>query len=122
MNDNCAIFPREESKGGRAARVIYLSEKAHAICQRLRLKYPEDSLFRNKGQRWTAQSLAGRCDGFTAYQLRHCFITNAILRDVDIQTLAVLVGHSDVRMISRVYSHLQRCSQHLRSSLQKIVA
>jgi site-specific recombinase XerD len=56
------------------------------------------------------------------YQLRHSFATAAILRGVDLQTIASLMGHSDLKMLNKVYQHIQRCDQHLRDGLKRIVA
>ena len=51
--------------------------------------------------------------------LRHSFITRALKNHVAGITVAVLVGHSDTQMISRVYSHLEKDPDFLRGQLQQ---
>ncbi|QDV43957.1 site-specific tyrosine recombinase XerC [Stieleria neptunia] len=51
------VFPKEESKGKKTQRVVYLTEKALEITKRLILTYPEGKLFRNsRGDAWTSDS------------------------------------------------------------------
>ena len=124
----CWVFPADESKGKKVSRVVLLNDKAFAICQRLALKHPEGPLFRNsKGRRWTRQTLGyrlyrmGRKLGFRccAYSIRHTFATDALCNHVDIQTVATLMGHSDLKMVSRIYQHLRKRSDYLREGLRK---
>ena len=62
------VFPRAESKMKRIARVIYLTDVALAITQRLMLAHPEGPLFRNvNGRPWTTDAV--NC-GFAAVQMR----------------------------------------------------
>jgi integrase len=127
----CWIFPRLESKGKRQNRIVHLSHIAFEICQRLALKYPDGPIFRNsEGNPWSTAALDGRFDrissrlGFKVvpYSLRHLFITEAIIHDVDLQSIATIVGHADLKMISRVYQHLNRRGDHLKRALQKAIA
>jgi integrase len=119
------VLSKGESKGGQVQRVIHLDDRAAAICRRLSLKHPTGPLFRDgRGRPWTAKTLSAGCRalGFTPYQIRHTFATEAIIRGVDLQTIAVLMGHSDLRMLSRVYQHVRRCDSHLRASLERATA
>ena len=43
---------------------------------------------------------------FTVYAYRHTFATNALLNEVPLQTVSELLGHSDTRMVSKVYGTL----------------
>jgi integrase len=130
LNDRCVILPAEEAKGKREPRVIHLTDRAYIIFRRLAMKHPKGPIFRLQSGLWTAQLLSYRCKQlskklgfhFTPYSLRHSFITNAILQGVDITTLAVLAGHSDIKMISRVYSHLQKRDSHLQEALRRATA
>jgi integrase len=124
----CWIIPKPESKGKKEARVIHLSDKAFEICQRLALKYLEGPLFRNSsGNPWRTEVLDYRCQrlskrlGFrvTPYSIRHTFCTDAIIRGVDLQTIATLMGHSDLKMISRVYQHIRKRDDHIKAGLRK---
>jgi integrase len=124
----CWILPKREAKGGREARIIHLSDKAFEICQRLALKRPEGPLFRNgNGKPWTTGVLDGRCQrisrklGFcvTPYSIRHTFATDAIIRGVDLQTIATIMGHTDLKMLSKVYQHIRKRSDHIKEGLRK---
>lgn len=126
----CWVFPREESKGKRESRVVHLSDTAYEICLRLSLKYPNGPLFRNsQGKSWSTAALVGRFDrlskrlGFKviAYTLRHTFATEAIMRGVDLITLAALLGHRNLKMLSAHYAHIQRRSAHVKEGLRKAV-
>jgi integrase len=129
-DNRCWTFPVDESKGKRDSRVVLLTDQAFVICQRLALKYPEGPIFRNSdGTPWTRHTIGGRLNrlsgklGFhvCAYAVRHTFCTNAIIRGVDLQTIASLMGHKDLRMLSRIYQHIQKRSDHMRAGLKKAV-
>lgn len=81
-------------------------------------------LLRNGLVPWTASVLCNRCFelGITPYQIRHTWATNAILRGLDLQTIAVLMGHANLTMLSKVYSHLEKRDEHLREAVEKVVA
>ena len=94
----------------------------------LRLKHPDGPLFRTRRDTpWTQRALGSRlyrlsCKlGFHVcpYAVRHTFATDAIIRGVDLQTIATLMGHVDLKMLSRIYQHLRRRSDHLRAGLRK---
>ncbi len=52
------VFPLKESKGKRAPRIVYLTEAAKAITERLLLLYPSGPLFRNTdGVPWTTDAV-----------------------------------------------------------------
>jgi integrase len=109
----CWVFPADESKGKRESRVVRLTDRAFEICQRLALKNPTGPMFRNsRGKPWTRYSLHCRFYrlseklGFhvCSYAIRHTFATDAIIRGVDLVSIAMLMGHTDLKMLSRVYS------------------
>jgi len=125
-NSKCWVFPVEESKGKREKRVVLLSDRAFEICQRLALKHPDGTLFRNRrGNPWTATALDRECSklsrelGFrvTPYMIRHTFATRKILEGVDLVTIATLMGHVDLKMLMRIYQHIRRRGEHLRKAL-----
>lgn len=125
--NRCLVLPRAKSKGSKEQRVIRLDREALEIVQRLALKYPEGPLFRNTwGNGWTKEALNNRCDdlskklGFrvTPYIFRHTFITDALVAGLDIQTVAKLVGHKDLRMIAKVYEHLDKRGDYLQKKLE----
>jgi integrase len=128
LQGQCAILTKEESKGKREPRVIHLSDEALGIVRRLAFKYPKGPIFRNRELAWTSRQLAEKCSSlrlgfpFTAYSLRHSFCTNAILRGVDLVTLASLMGHANLKMISKIYAHVQKRSEHVQAALRKATA
>lgn len=124
----CWVFRADESKGKEESRVVLLNEKAFEISLRLALKNPEGPIFRNRdGRPWEKGSLGSRCYrlskrlGFHVcpYAIRHTFATDAIVRGVDLQTIATLMGHVDLKMLSRIYQHIRKRSDHLRAGLKK---
>lgn len=130
MAEGCWVFPKEESKGGRELRVVHLESNVLEICQRLALKNPVGPMFRNRrGNPWTRQTLDYRCYrlsrklGFrvTPYAIRHTFCTDAIIRGVDLQTIASLMGHVDLKMLSRIYQHIRRRADHMKAGLRKAI-
>lgn len=117
----CFVIPAAEAKGNRE-RVIHLSDRAFALCQKRVLRYPEGPIFRN-GRPWTSQSLwrAFNRYGVIPYGLRHTFATEAIIRGVDLQTIAVLLGHSNLKMLSRTYQHIRCRSDFIKQGLRRAV-
>jgi integrase len=120
---------REGVKGKRAERVIQLEGEALAIVQRRALKYRDGKLFRNRREQpWTGNAIVQafqECStklGFpiTSYTLRHTFITDALVAGIDPVTVATLVDHSDLSMITRVYNKLRKRGDHLKRALAKI--
>lgn len=46
-------------------------------------------------------------DGFTPYDCKHTFITNAVRKGIDKQTLRIMVGHADLNTTDKYYTHLE---------------
>lgn len=122
------VFPVTESKGKRKIRIVYLTDLALEICQRLALKHPTGPLFRNSdGLPWTrfAVSLVfGRmvkhlARKYALVDFRHTFVTRSLKAGVDPVTLSFLMGHADTSMLSRQYAHLDQDAGHLRDALTK---
>lgn len=80
------------------------------------------------GNPWHRSALAlriGRCrerqgiaPGATLYGVRHSFGTQAIMRGVDLATLAQLMGHTSTRMTEH-YLHLAGEHEHLERSMRQ---
>lgn len=129
------VLPPEEHKTGRKTgrpRVIYLTPTAWAITERLMGQSPEGPLCRNsRGVAWSGNAIRCRFrrlreklaeelpDDFCAYLFRHSFATDALERGLDAVTVAELMGHRDVAMLSRVYQHLNQRVDHLRSAARR---
>jgi site-specific recombinase XerD len=126
--NRCWQFPRERSKGKRKARVVLLNDRAFEISCRNAATHPQGAMFRNsRGEPWKKKALVDRCRRLrarldfyvTPYAIRHTFATDAILRGVDLVTIAQLMGHVDLRMLSEIYQHVEKHSEHLRAGLEK---
>jgi len=129
------VFAKEESKGKRLQRVIYLTDVAMEIVERLCKKWPEGRLFRNENDLpWTRNAVRCRFRrqrinsrvkikvvGICGYAIRHSFATNALRAGIDPVTLAVLMGHVDASMIANTYQHLATDHQYLRDMATRAV-
>lgn len=118
----CWIFEVEESKGKRRRRAVTLPRFVHEISLELAAKHKKGPLFRNsRGRPWTRDAIGCRMKRlsrklgkrFFAYAFRHEYISSGIEKGIDLITLSNLVGHSDLSMIKRVYSHLDSNSEHM---------
>ena len=126
----CWVFPAEESKGEEEPRVVPLTDRVFAICERLALKYPKGPLFRNRaGRAWNRDSLhcrfwrLSKVLGFqvSSYVIRHSYATDSIVGGkVDLQTLAVLMGHKSLRMLSQVYQHVGKHGAYMRDAQRRL--
>jgi site-specific recombinase XerD len=54
--------------------------------------------------------------------LRHSFATEAIIRGVDVPTIAKLMGHANTDMLMRIYQHVSKREDHLREGLRRATA
>jgi integrase/recombinase XerD len=70
-------------------------------------------------QRQIARLAKRHVPRYSLYTFRHSWCTYALERGVDAVTVAVLMGHRDTTMISRVYSHLMQRRDHLRDAVRK---
>ena len=124
----CLVFAKEESKGKKKRRVIPLVGEAFEIVQRLALSAGDGPIFRTqRGAEWSNSSLNSCCDNverrskvkLSPYVLRHTFITDRLTAGMDPVTLAKIVGHTDLKMINDIYSHLDLKSDYLREALER---
>jgi len=126
LDKECVTFPPIESKGKRYARTIYLHGTALAIITQLVEKYPDGKLFRNnRGGAWTKWALCNRFHRLSkatgkrmaCYDARHGFATRKLIQGHDHLTVAALMGHSDGSMLAKVYSHVDKDTEHLKRAL-----
>ena len=124
------VFPKEESKGKRGPRVVYLTDRALEMTKTLAVRYPHGKLLRaSDGQPWERNKVRCRFrrlrkklgKRFCAYHIRHTWATRALQNGVDPLTVAILMGHVDVTTVSRTYQHLALNQQYLRSALARAV-
>jgi integrase len=120
--------PPKKMNGEKQPRTIYLTDRAFDIVQRLALKYPTGTLFRNHvSKAWTRNALRLRFKrlketsgvSITAYSLRHTFCTDRLIAGVDPLSVAALMGHKDGKMVMRIYNQLNKAKDHLREALTK---
>jgi integrase/recombinase XerD len=132
---------RKDSKGKKCPRVIYLNKEMQELVERLIRLNPDGPIFTNRDDRpWTPNAVRCRflrrlkkngkkyhaglsvkmkMPGLCAYTMRHSFCTNALLRGVDVLTVAKLMGHKDATMVMRVYQHLAQNHAYLLEAAQK---
>jgi len=122
------VFPRDESKGKKHARVITLSPAALATIENLAERHPTGPLFRNVDDNpWTNYGITcafqrlTRKVGFRifAYAIRHTWATDALIAGVDPVTVANLMGHRDLKMLMSVYAKVQVRSDHMQAAVLK---
>lgn len=110
-------------------RVIYMTNRMRNLMQRLVALRPEGPLLVNtEGEAWTRNAVRCRfrnlrkklkLKGIVCYSLRHAFVTDGLEAGVPIAQMAELAGHSDTKMITTVYNHLQERREHLREQMEK---
>ena len=122
------VFPAKESKGKKKIRIVYLTDLALEICQRLAAKHPAGPLFRNSdGLAWNRHATScvflrmkkhlGK--KYALVDFRHSFTTRSLKAGVDPVTLSFLLGHADTSMLAKTYAHLGQETTHLREALDK---
>lgn len=113
------------------AREIYLPPQAVRLLSLIaRTDRASDHIFVNAwGNAWGQSALSQRMDGIRQragitddaklYGNRHRYATDAILRGVDLATLAQLMGHKGTRTTS-TYIHIAGKDAHLHAAVEKI--
>jgi len=115
-----------ESKG--RPYTLVLTGKLLAVLRQLATVHPTGPLLRNtRGEPWTRNAV--RCQlhrlgvklglsRISAYVWRHSYATDALQAGVNPGALAALMGHKDLSMISRHYSHLAERTGQLRQAAE----
>jgi site-specific recombinase XerD len=116
-----AFDKHKTDKSGRHL-VVYLSP-CMATLTKILMQSTRKHLFVNEdGQQWkqdtvsmTMRRLRQRLgiDAITVYAYRHSFATDALLAGNSLAVVAELLGHSDTRMVGKVYGHLDQQKSHL---------
>lgn len=110
--------------------VVYLSPCLQTITKILLAHRKNKPLFlQSTGKPWIKDTVSQRFrrlrerlkldDSIVPYCYRHTFATDALLAEVPVATVAVLLGHVDSRMVSKVYGHLDQVSSHLLDATAK---
>jgi len=125
------ILPPSVSKGKkgkkRAPRVIYLSDAALEIVDRLCRLRPTGPIFQNKTGPWNKDKIRQKFrriklrtgTGYCLYNLRHSWATEALTNEVDSTTVGVLMGHSNPAMVNKTYQHLAKRPGYLQKAAEK---
>lgn len=120
------VFPKEEAKGKKRTRVIYMTPRAEAIMTRLLAIRSTGLLFLNSnGKPWTGYAINCRfCRlkkhvgvKYAFYSARHGFATRKLEDGLDHLTVAALMGHADGTMLAKVYSHVGDRQNYLHEKL-----
>jgi len=114
----------------KAPRVVYLSPCAVTLSRILAGDRTSGPLFQpGEGRRWKYSEMRQRFHRLrerekidkrcVLYSLRHTWITNALLRGLDVATVAALAGTS-IKMISDHYGHLSQHENHLEAAVNRV--
>lgn len=127
--DRCLYWPAGKAPKGKDERRIYLAGDALAIVRKLVKPAPEGPLFRDdSGQPWSKETLSRSLKvhaheltlpDLVPYTLRHTFATNALANGVDPERLRILMGHRDLSMVIRYYSHLNERRDEMRAAADR---
>lgn len=134
VRDDCCVLPKHKTvRKTKKPRVIYLNRHMQRLMRALRKKRKDESnpyvFLNSRNKPWTMNAVRlrivrireklGLKDDLSAYLIRHAFGTNAVVNGVDIVTVAELMGHKSVEMISTVYCHLAEQRTHLQDAIDK---
>ena len=128
LDQSRVFYPKEEAKNKTRPRIIYLTDAALEIVQRLKLRYPHGKLFRNaNGDPWNRNNVSCRFmrmkkhigKNLCLYNFRHSFATRMLEAGVDSLIVAALMGHADLSMLGRVYAHLTQNPKNLLEQLKR---
>lgn len=111
---------KSKKKTGRP-RTIYFPKPIQRLLRLIR--HNGEYVFLNaRGKPFTKNAITHRMrrirkatgiDGVVAYSYRHAYATRAIVQGVDVATVAELMGHASLEMISKHYGHLAQETKHL---------
>ncbi len=111
-------------------RVIYLGPEMVEVSRKLVAERPTGPLFPNsRGRQYTKDAIGLRFKRlrkrlphlahFVCYSARHSFASDALEKGVGIAQVAELLGHTDTRMVSRHYGHLNQKVTHMKDAAKK---
>lgn len=109
---------------------VYLSPCLQTVTKILAANRSSGPLFtQDSGKPWKKDTIVQRfsrlrkqlgLEDVVAYAYRHTFATNALLAEVPLATVSALLGHTDTRMVSQVYGHLDQHAPHLAEAAAKV--
>lgn len=122
---NTWVFKRHKTRGKtKKPLVIYLPPCLATMTRMLVRQNPTGPLFRQEsGRPWSKENIARRLlrlrrklgisDDVIMYAYRHTYATNAMMAGLSTAEVATLLGHTDTRMVTEVYGHLDQNNQHM---------
>lgn len=132
VNLELGVWIFEQHKTGKP-RVIYLNPEMVEMSRRLVAERPDGPLFPSRKLNRPFSKNAIRCrlrnlrkrlphlKGVVAYAYRHSYASGALENGVGIAQVAELLGHTDTRMVSRHYGHLNQKVAHMKDAAKKAV-
>lgn len=137
VSDDCTTWQIAEHKTVKHTGkplTVYLSPCLQTLTQIAingRDRSSDEPLFRNSlGKPWTENAIRCRVKnlrewlklpaGVVAYSYRHTWTTEAIVSGVDLATVAEMLGHTDLKMLSKHYAHLDKKTDHLKDAAAKV--
>lgn len=136
VNLDLGVWIFEQHKTGKKTgkpRIIYLNPDMVEMSRRLVAERPEGPLFPSRKQNRPFSKNAIRIrfrrlrsklphlKGIVAYAYRHSYASAALENGVGIAQVAELLGHTDTRMVSKHYGHLNQKVAHMKDAAKKAV-
>jgi integrase len=132
MNGRLVLSEHKTADATRSPRVIHLTAAMQRLMTYLQGRSTSEYVFVNtRGEPWTRNAVVqamnrikrknGLASDISAYMLRHTYGTEAIVNDVNPMSLAELMGHSSMEMVSKVYVHLADKTSHLQAQAEKAI-
>jgi integrase len=125
VDQSIILLPKERAKGGKKARLIYLTPLALELAKAYAIGKKSGPLFLSpRGCRWQARNLhnhfktLSRKTGklFRFGHLRKGYATQALINGVDVITLSHLMGHTDTTMLAKHYAKVHKNTKHMAES------
>ena len=120
-------IPPAEAKTKRW-RVIFLTDSANAIMQKMVKRNPIGTAFRNEdGKAWTTFSMSCRFarlekklkERYCLTNFRHSWCQRMLEDGMDSITVAALMGHASAAMVQKNYSHMDKAHDYLAERLRQ---
>lgn len=90
-------------------------------CKGVRVEKTERELNREAKRKLVNRLAASLAPRYSLYAIRHSWATHALESGMDSTTVAVLMGHSDVSTLARVYQHLSHNPRYLLEQAKRAV-
>lgn len=133
VNLDLGVWIFDQHKTGKKTgkpRIIYLSPEMLEMSRRLIAEHPEGPLFPSRklgpfsknAIRIRFRRLREKLPhlkGVVAYAYRHSYASDALVNGVGIAEVAELLGHTDTRMVSKHYGHLNQKVAHMRDAAKR---